>query len=201
MFATSFTSKSGSNRFLRSHSDPDINRRFSSTDLRRLFSCLVVSIAVCSEMMSIYPRVDTSRCVHKGHHPYSHLFCPNGGNQTLTVLRKHQFALSLRLHRVAGPPISNPKEYVAEKLTAVSPYRLHSLWFRRLVVFDFTQLWPPSRERYVNRILRNVIAMARLAEARGVQLKNSRPLSLRRRSRAESRQSACAAHSVVRVSR
>ena len=33
-------------------------------------------------------------------------------------------------------------------------------------------------DRYVNRILRNVIAMVRLAEARGVQLKNSRPLSL-----------------------
>jgi len=30
----------------------------------------------------------------------------------------------------------------------------------------------------VNHILRNVIAMVRLAEARGVQLKNSRPLSL-----------------------
>jgi len=50
-----------------------------------------------------------------------------------------------------------------------------------------------NRERYVNRILRNVIAMVRLAEARVVQLKNSRPLSLPRRSRAESRQSAWAA--------
>src|ERR1700730_13950093 len=30
------------------------------------------------------PLVDTSRCVHKGHHPYSHLFCPNGSDQTLT---------------------------------------------------------------------------------------------------------------------
>jgi hypothetical protein len=49
------------------------------------------------------------------------------------------------------------------------------------------------RERYVNRILRNVIPMERLAEARGVQLNNSGPLSLPRRSRAESRQSACAA--------
>ena len=48
-------------------------------------------------------------------------------------------------------------------------------------------------ERYVNRILRNVIPMERLAEAREVQLKNSGPLSLPRRSRAESRQSACAA--------
>lgn len=48
-------------------------------------------------------------------------------------------------------------------------------------------------ERYVNRILRNVIAMVHLAEARGVQLKNSRPLSLPRRPRPESRQSACAA--------
>src|SRR5713101_5109605 len=37
-------------------------------------------------------------------------------------------------------------------------------------------------ERYVSRILRKVIAMERLAEARGVQLKNSRPLSLPRRS-------------------
>jgi hypothetical protein len=36
------------------------------------------------------------------------------------------------------------------------------------------------RERYVNRILRNVIAMERLAEARGVQLKNSRPGQLAR---------------------
>ena len=39
--------------------------------------------------------------------------------------------------------------------------------------YPFTNL----RERYVNRILRNVIAMAGLAEARGVQLKNCRPLS------------------------
>ena len=40
----------------------------------------------------------------------------------------------------------------------------------------------------MNRILRNVIPMERLAEARAVQLKNSGPLSLPRRSRAESRQ-------------
>jgi hypothetical protein len=32
-----------------------------------------------------------------------------------------------------------------------------------------------NRERYVNHILRNVIAMERLAEARGVQLKASVP--------------------------
>ena len=51
----------------------------------------------------------------------------------------------------------------------------------------------------MNRILRNVIAMVRLAEARGVQLKNSKPLSLPRRSRAESRQSACAALFAVNV--
>jgi hypothetical protein len=42
----------------------------------------------------------------------------------------------------------------------------------------------------VNRILRKVIAMERLAEARGVQLKASVPSTT---SRTESRQSACAA--------
>ena len=28
--------------------------------------------------------MDTSRCAHNGYHPYPHLFCPNGRDQTLT---------------------------------------------------------------------------------------------------------------------
>lgn len=40
--------------------------------------------ALLGKSMSIYPLVDTSRSVHKGRHPYSHLFCPNGSDQTLT---------------------------------------------------------------------------------------------------------------------
>ena len=53
-----------------------------------------------------------------------------------------------------------------------------------------------KRERYVNRILRNVIAMVCLAEARGVQLKTSVPSTT-----ITSRVSSISVRSVVRGSR
>src|SRR5437016_6123277 len=60
-------------------------RRFSSSDRRRLFVCLIVSSVVCSEV-SIYPFVDTYRCAHNGQHPYLLSIRPDGHEMTLTVL-------------------------------------------------------------------------------------------------------------------
>jgi hypothetical protein len=50
----------------------------------------------------------------------------------------------------------------------------------------------------VNRILRNLVAMERLAEARGVQLKNSRPVPS---TTITSRVLSISVRSIVRVSR
>jgi hypothetical protein len=61
-------------------------RRFSSTDRLRLVICLGVSTVVRSEV-SIYSLVDTSRCVHKGHHRHTLTLRPDGSDQTLTQKR------------------------------------------------------------------------------------------------------------------
>src|SRR5438132_12369669 len=59
-------------------------RRFSSSDRRRLFVCLIVSSVVCSDV-SIYPFVDTYRRAHNGHHPYLLSIRPDGHEMTLTL--------------------------------------------------------------------------------------------------------------------
>jgi hypothetical protein len=48
---------------------------------------LTVSKGVCSEV-SIYPFVDTCRCVHEAHHPYLHTLRPDGPGRTLTPIRQ-----------------------------------------------------------------------------------------------------------------
>src|SRR5439155_24733310 len=64
-------------------------RRFSSSDRRRLFVCLIVSSVVCSDV-SIYPFVDTYRRAHNGHHPYLLSIRPDGHEMTLTPISHRQ---------------------------------------------------------------------------------------------------------------
>jgi hypothetical protein len=60
-------------------------RRFSSTDLRRLFTGVTVSIVLCSEV-SIYPSwtlIDVP--IHIRQHPYLLTLSPDGSDQALTT--------------------------------------------------------------------------------------------------------------------
>jgi hypothetical protein len=99
-------------------------RRFSSTDRPRLGSRLGVSTRMACSDVSIYPLVDTSRCVHKGHHPCSHLFCPNGSDQ-LSITHKFSSLGEAQLdvgqagqaspnNRVSGSGIASTREIAPE---------------------------------------------------------------------------------------
>jgi hypothetical protein len=90
--------------------------------------------ALLGKSMSFYPLVDTSRCVHKGHHPYSHLFCPNGSDQALSqkVERTCQNLIVLEGTPDLSHPFSIP-EWVQDRVSdAIRSSRGEPSFFGRL---------------------------------------------------------------------
>ena len=63
--------------------------------------------------MSIYPLVDTSRCVHKGHRPYSHLFCPSDQGPFIGLPLKLLVANETVAKCSALPPLVAPRPAIA----------------------------------------------------------------------------------------
>src|SRR6266404_2781583 len=62
------------------------------------------SVSTCLKVVDTRRSLDTSRCIHRTHHPYSHLFCLNGSDQTLTDISRLRhlrgaipFAIRLRV--------------------------------------------------------------------------------------------------------
>jgi hypothetical protein len=98
---------------------------------------LGVSTRMACSDVSIYPLVDTSRCVHKGHHPYSHLFCLNGGDQTLTVKGYVEHYNNIRLNSAIG--YISPKDMLAghqQEIQADRDRKLEAAREQRKVSFN-----------------------------------------------------------------
>jgi hypothetical protein len=91
----------------------------SSTDRRRLATRLGASSRMACSEVSIYSLVDTSRCVHKGHHPYPHFFCPNGTDQTLALLLAGDGNVALGVGDVNSG--GGPAEAVSPRRDEVGP--------------------------------------------------------------------------------